>query len=179
MSAVAFSSDGRSHPAPHRSCRFLLFLLPYFAVEYYLYVKSLGTEGVSATSEWSPAVEVVVPKEMVVTFTFDAGSGQKDGISKTDNVITCIANTGAGSNAPNEHAKDKALRFYAKNTMTISGATITKVEFTFSTNKTLSASVGSYNTSTGIWTGSASSVTFTNTDSAQAKIKSVTITYKP
>ncbi|MBP3482141.1 MAG: hypothetical protein J6K28_01970 [Alistipes sp.] len=146
---------------------------------YYLYVKSLGTEGVSATSEWSPAVEVVVPKEMVVTFTFDAGSGQKDGISKTDNVITCIANTGAGSNAPNEHAKDKALRFYAKNTMTISGATITKVEFTFSTNKTLSASVGSYNTSTGIWTGSASSVTFTNTDSAQAKIKSVTITYKP
>ena len=63
MSAVAFSSDGRSHPAPHRSCRFLLFLLPYFAVEYYLYVKSLGKEGVSATSEWSPAVEVVVEKK--------------------------------------------------------------------------------------------------------------------
>lgn len=57
-----FSSDDRSHSALHRSCRFLLFLLPYFAVEYYLYVKSLGKEGVSATSEWSPAVEVVVEK---------------------------------------------------------------------------------------------------------------------
>ena len=38
--------------------------MPYFAVEYYLYVKSLGKEGVSATSEWSPAVEVVVPKAL-------------------------------------------------------------------------------------------------------------------
>ena len=110
-----------------------------------------------------------------VTITFDGTKGQQDGLEWTSDPITVVANTANGSYAPNDHKSDKALRLYAKNTLTISGATITKIVFTFTTAQTFSVSTGTY--SEGTWAGSAESVTFTNTAGAQAKIKSVTITY--
>lgn len=49
-----------------------------------------------------------------ITFTFDGGAGQKDGLTWTSEPLTIVANKGQGTNAPYEHAKDKKLRFYNK-----------------------------------------------------------------
>ena len=113
-----------------------------------------------------------------VTITFDGVAGQKDGLTWESDPITVVANTASGSNAPYEHA-DEHLRFYTNNTLTFSGATITKIVFNLVSGRTegLSTDVGNYSLSstTGTWVGSAKSVTFTTT--SQARIKSVTITY--
>ena len=113
-----------------------------------------------------------------ITVTFDGGAGQKDGLTWTPAPLTIVANKGdKGSNAPNEHAKDKELRFYAGNTITISGATITKVEFT-GTVKKFSADSGTMASDNKSWTGNTNKLTITNSDSSQAKFKSITITYQ-
>lgn len=112
-----------------------------------------------------------------VTITFNGGQGQKDGLTWESSPIKIVANKGEGSNAPNEHAKDKQLRFYAKNTLTISGATITKVEFV-GTVKKFSANEGAIASDNKTWTGTSSNLVITNTDSAQAKLNSITITYE-
>ncbi len=76
-----------------------------------------------------------------------------------------------------------AARIYAGNTMTISAvAPITKIEFTFVNNYALQSgsyqiSEGSYALATTTWTGSAESITFSNTGSKQWRIISMTITY--
>lgn len=75
------------------------------------------------------------------------------------------------------------LRFYANDQMTISGATITKVMFNFSrtgdTGKITqnSNSLTEEGTQAEYWSGSASSVTFVNTATQQARISSVVVEY--
>lgn len=129
--------------------------------------------------------ELVVPDEPegeTATFVFNQASGSTaDTITRTDGPITCVVAKAGGSYAPNEH-KDGHLRFQAGNTITISGATITNVQFEFTVadhNKNISANVGNYSkgTTSSTWTGSASEVVFTNIDSAQARVISVTVTY--
>lgn len=115
-----------------------------------------------------------------VTITFDGGAGDTNtSITWTSDPITVVANKASGSNNPYEHASDKQLRFYTNNTLTFSGANITKIVFNLVSGRTggLSADVGNYSLSstTGTWVGSAESVTFTTT--SQTRIKSVTITY--
>ena len=69
------------------------------------------------------------------------------------------------------------MRFYASATMTISGATITKIEFAH-TGGTLSLATGApgtYDSSTKVWTGSATSISFKN--NAQVKFSSIVVTY--
>ncbi len=92
-----------------------------------------------------------------ITFTFDGGAGQKDGLTWTSEPLTIVANKGQGTNAPYEHAKDKKLRFYNKNTITISGAIITKVEFTGTVQK-FSANGGTMATDNKSWSGSSSNL---------------------
>ena len=113
-----------------------------------------------------------------VTFTFDQGVGQLPTIERLEGSITCIITKNGGSNSPNEHAKDGNLRFYNKNKMTFSGATITKVIFDFATIQVLTPDSGTYDSQTYTWTGSASSVSFVNEESKQAKINSVTVVYE-
>lgn len=127
--------------------------------------------------------ELVVPDDnTTATFVFNQASGNSaDTITRTDGPITCVVAKASGSNAPNEH-KEGHLRFQAGNTMTISGATITNVQFEFTAadrNKSISANVGTYTkgTTSSTWTGSASEVVFTNDDGSQARVESVTVTY--
>lgn len=112
-----------------------------------------------------------------ITFTFDGGAGQKDGLTWTSEPLTIVANKGQGTNAPYEHAKDKKLRFYNKNTITISGATITKVEFTGTVQK-FSANVGTIAKDNKSWSGSSSNLVLTNTASSKAEFTSITVTYE-
>ena len=112
-----------------------------------------------------------------VTITFNGGQGQKDGLTWESSPIKIVANTGEGSNNPNEHAKDKQLRFYAKNTLTISGATITKVEFAGTVQK-FSANEGTVATDNTSWTGTSTNLVITNTAGSQAKLNSIKITYE-
>lgn len=112
-----------------------------------------------------------------VTITFDGGQGQQDGLTWESVPIKVVANKSSGNDAPYEHAKDKQLRFYKGNTLSISGATITKVEFS-GTVKKLSANDGTVTTDGKSWSGSSTNLILTNVESAQAKYKSITITYE-
>ena len=116
-----------------------------------------------------------------VTFTFDQGQGNSnESLTWTDNTITLTVSKGTGSSNPNEHAKDKQLRFYANNTLTVSGATITKITFNVGTWQDLTMTAGSI--SNKVWTPkdneTVNTVTFTNSQSSQAKYNSITIEYK-
>lgn len=116
-----------------------------------------------------------------VTFTFDQGKGNSnESLTWTDNTITLTASKGEGSYNPNEHAKDKQLRLYTNNTLTVSGATITKITFNVGTWQDLTMTAGSI--SNKVWTPkdneTVNTVTFTNSQSSQAKYNSITIEYK-
>lgn len=113
-----------------------------------------------------------------VTFTFDQGKGQASPLTKVEGVITCEITQNGGDNPPNEHAKDKELRLYNKNKMTFTGAIITKVVFNFGTAKKLTPNTGTYDAASKTWTGSTTELSFVNEEAAQAKIKSVTVTYE-
>lgn len=103
----------------------------------------------------------------------------KDYSIGTDVKMSVSKNT--GSNAPAVN-KDATLRIYMNTTMTLkSDKTIVKVVFTFSssTNATINkVDTGSYDSNTYTWTGKANSVTFTNTNSTQARIKTMSVTYQ-
>lgn len=92
--------------------------------------------------------------------------------------LTLTGNKGGNNLAPGVN-KDGDIRLYANNSLVIaSEKTIVKIEFTFTSASytgTISATPGTY--SNGTWTGNANSVSFTNTGSSQARIKTMTITY--
>lgn len=144
----------------------------------------IGT--ITFTNETNETIEVRVTQKSSyvapvlgkqITFTFDGGAGQKDGLTWTSEPLTIVANKGQGTNAPYEHAKDKKLRFYNKNTITISGAIITKVEFTGTVQK-FSANGGTMATDNKSWSGSSSNLVLTNTASSKAEFTSITVTYE-
>ena len=92
--------------------------------------------------------------------------------------------SGTNTNAPKYYANGSAARIYASNSMTISAsAPITKIEFTFNGNNYALASNGfevsdgEYALATKTWTGSAESITFTNTSTKQWRITSMKVTY--
>lgn len=101
-----------------------------------------------------------------------------------NDIIMTVAK-GGSSNVPAVN-KDKTLRLYHVSgkdggSMTLTSTkTIKKVVFTFASGyeQISKANVGSYNTTTYTWTGSANSVTFTNGGGTkQARISGMTITY--
>ena len=95
---------------------------------------------------------------------------QETPTSKTVGNITFAFADGGNSNKPKYYLNGTALRLYGSNTITISGATITKIVFVFGSNdgtNVLTASVGSF--SDGTWTGSASSIVFTVGLNAEGK----------
>ncbi len=106
----------------------------------------------------------------------------------TEGDVTIAFAKGNGSIDPMYYTSGKAIRFYASNTMTISvnNATISKVEVTFNTENfagqagTWSVTEGIWSSSNsnlvGTWSGSASSITFTN-GSNQVRFNKITITY--
>ncbi|MBO4549358.1 MAG: hypothetical protein J5733_01390, partial [Bacteroidaceae bacterium] len=122
----------------------------------------------SATVEFADwgvenAADLETTEVQGLTFSFDPGT-----------------NTGY---APKYYTSGAAIRIYAGNTMTISAeAPITKIEFNFVNNYAFQSggfelSDGEYSLTSKTWTGSAESVTFTNTSAKQWRIVSMTVTY--
>lgn len=112
--------------------------------------------------------------ERIVTFdmtSIRAISGSIDGISYT------FANNG-GNNAPIYNTKNNEIRMYYKNKLTISGATITKIEITFkATANTITANTGSWDSP--VWIGSAEEVILsTGGTKDHEKITAITVTYQ-
>lgn len=123
----------------------------------------------TATFDFSTITETGTAAEMIV-----------DGIKLTPDKA-------AGSNPPGVN-KAGEWRLYRANSMTISGATITNIEITFSSTSYMGADFvaapGTYTTADkiGTWTGSATSVVFTNgttsSENVQAHMKKIVVTYK-
>ena len=88
----------------------------------------------------------------------------------------------ATSNYDPKYYNDGGLRVYGKNTMTITcDGTITEIVITYSggdyTGASITCSTGTLNEDKTVWTGEASTVTFTNTSDSQTRIPSVSVTY--
>lgn len=106
--------------------------------------------------------------------------------STTQNSVTLSgAKGGNSSNPPKYYTSGDAVRFYAKNTMTVehaSGMTKIVVNYGSKSNAISSASVGSigsYSSNKQTWTGDATSVTFTfDGTSGNDQITSVVVTPK-
>lgn len=128
----------------------------------------LKEEG-DASATWVAANAGWENAEDVTSFTIGAG-------------VSAVLANGGNSNGPKYYTSGTALRMYGKNTITLSGATMTKVEFTLTgsdAQKQLEANVGSYELSgtIGTWTGEANSITFTVPDGSgnQARIQKIEI----
>ena len=95
------------------------------------------------------------------------------------NDVTLTFEKASGSYAPKFVKSGPELRFYAKNTVTVAATgtkNITKIEFTCSSGSigNVEADKGSF--ASGTWSGSATSVVFTNNNSSQVKLASIKVT---
>jgi len=125
--------------------------------------------------------------EKSVTFTFaDFGwtNAQKITEAQSGDITLTLAK-GSGSSDPAYYESGAALRLYAANTMTVTGGTITKIEFNFvSDTYSNFSSVVPDTYAAPVWTGSADEVVFTsnpekvNNKNVQTRIVSMTVTYK-
>ena len=118
-----------------------------------------------------------------------SAQGWSDGNNATTKTISTVTYTWAqnsGSSAPKYYATGTAVRLYPQTNgtngcqVTISSAnTITGVAFTYVTDYeflTNAPSVGTL-TAAGVWSGSATSITFKNKNNAQVRIQSIVVTY--
>lgn len=98
-------------------------------------------------------------------FTFSALFADQDEFTSSKKVgeFTLSASVGSGKNTPKYYTNGTNLRFYHGNSFTISGAKMTEINFNASYNNggTVTPSVGTYDHETKVWTGDATSVTFT------------------
>ena len=121
---------------------------------------------------------------VAATFTFSSDAS----LQQTVDGITLSIAQGGGSSAPKYYTN--GMRLYAKNTITLSGTNITNVTITFAKQGTkayagLTASIGNLvsggeSTSADddkmdVWTGSASTITFTLGESGQRLIKQISV----
>ena len=119
------------------------------------------------------------------TFNFTSS----DAVSQTKDGITVTLSKASGNNDPFFSGSEE-MRLYANNTITISGASLTGISLSFAKQgskdyATLSASTGSLasggtstsntDVKTDMWTGSASSVTFTLGSSGQRIITQIVV----
>ena len=152
-------------------------------------VLGLGTTTISATfagddtyknATVSYELTVVDPNVKVVVFTAGIVKGTKS-TSGNDNMTTEGVKIAGSSIALN--ANKPEYRFYANCTFTVSvpTGTITKIVFTGTSDNNgmdrLSSDGYTYASDklSGTWIGEAKTVTFKNTSSAQAKVKTITV----
>jgi len=139
------------------------------------------------TSDAYPVTGLKVEKRKdPVTFTFGAGKDITSNDGATKNGITITATD--GTSTVNNWSGATYVRLQAGGTLVItpSGVKITKIVMncTSGYEKTWSSSVGNAPTTdttkhTVTWSGSSSeAITLTNTDGAQSRISSITVTYE-
>ena len=116
-------------------------------------------------------------EEDIKTTTFNfAGSETADFTSKTIGDVTLSAIKGDGVAAPKTYDSGD-LRLYKDNVLTVSGTSISKIEFTISKDKagTMEPNVGTL--SGLIWLGESNSVDFTITD-GQRRLQKIVVYHK-
>ncbi len=120
-----------------------------------------------------------------VVFDFTAATGTyafENGVeigSKTKAPITVTFAAGTNKNAPKYYTSGDAVRTYAGNTVTINGANISKVVFTFGASDGSNAILAdSGELAENVWTGSATEVVFTiDGTSGNRRIAKMEVTY--
>ena len=128
------------------------------------------------------------PEEFTETFVFSELYGETtnlDTVTLGDIVLAFTQET--SNDAPKYNTNGKAVRFYAKNRLVVRFAegkagTLTKIVINFSGEsyaKTITADHGGYvlEGAIGTWTGSVAEEGFVNSDTAQARIASIVVTY--
>lgn len=139
------------------------------------YLKSAVTSATLCGSEniANPSEDTIVFSDL---FSEDTTLSSSNPVEYANGTITALK--AEAQYDPKYVKNDTALRFYAKNTLTIAttGASpICKVEFTCSTTNIDGVVPSEGSLSSGVWTGSANSVTFTNGNNSQVKIKSIKV----
>lgn len=153
-----------------------------------------------ATEEYNAGNEIAVyvdsegggPGDEPVTGTFefamsDYGWADAEVISATSLApgLTIDASKNGGSNDPKYYASGASIRLYPNNSITFSADNMTKIEFTFTRiddnfafNPDSGTFSADYAAKTGVWTGDASSVTFTlgSGSGKQIRISAVKVT---
>lgn len=115
------------------------------------------------------------------TSTFVAASqGWSDGGNATTKNIEDVSYSFAqntGTNPPKYYDSGTSVRFYQNNSLTISSSsTITAIEFTYTQSAFVQASASTGTVTDGNWSGSATSITFTNKNSTQVRISQIVVT---
>ncbi len=113
------------------------------------------------------------------TVTFDLTTGFSNGeeVSTIEkNGVTLTFDKGTNSNTPKWYSNGTAVRLYGGGTLNVSAsATISKIEFNITQGDQLSADAGTYES--GVWTGEATSVTFTQGGtSGHVRFQGITVT---
>lgn len=118
--------------------------------------------------------------EQSVTISFAGGDAKNhDEIPFSEGALSAVFKTGNHTTVPRWDAN--CVRFYGTadkhNTLTVSGATITKVEFKLNGSYKMEGMTPDSGTiSENIWTGNSDNIVFT-AGSAQTRIESITVTY--
>lgn len=162
-----------------------------------------GGESHETEIQWFTIKEYTTEEEGKTDASWVAGdqgftNGQAIESFNIDDNLSVALSQGSGSNAPAYYNTGSTLRIYANNTFTISAnenvEAIEQIVFTFSSASytgTLSADESAapslfgagparayeVTETTGTWTGSAKTVTFTNTATSQARIVSIDVKY--
>ena len=137
--------------------------------------------GVGVAAGNGVKVRAVYGAETTIDLTAQGFSNQQEVTTVTSGDFTLTFAKGSGSNAPKFYTSGSSVRTYASNTLTVSTSgseNISQIVFTLggTTTATPTANTGTYDSSSKTWTGSATSVTFTNASSGQYHYKTVAIT---
>ena len=129
---------------------------------------SLLTMCVFAAAAWAATV--------TIDLTAQGFTNQQDITTVTAGGVTLAFDKGTSSNAPKWYDNGSAVRLYGGGTLTVTAnESITSIAFTISQGDNLTANTGTY--SEGTWTGSASSVVFTQGGtSGHVRIQKVEVT---
>ena len=137
----------------------------------------LATVALKQSAPMSGNVEV-----LEVDFTAQGWTNQQAIESLTVSPLTFTFASGGNSNVPKYYDSGTSLRMYAKNSMTITGATIVKIEFTYGDRNDFLVNTGTLEGS--VWTGSSDNLVFSimeknaENKSGQGKIQKMSITYE-
>lgn len=121
-------------------------------------------------------------EDVTITMSQQGWSNAEDVTGVTSGDVSIVFDAGTNTqNSPKYYNTGTGVRLYQNNTMTITanGNTITSIELTFAGTSYLggfTANVGSYQVSgtTGTWTGSSTSVTFTAASTCRMQVVKVT-----
>lgn len=147
-------------------------------------LKAKGANGGEDTVELKQAAPVSGDGGTVeIDFSAKGYANGVDVTTVTESPLTLTFAKSTGNNPPKYYTSGTAVRMYAANTLTITGATITNVEYTMVDGyNNLIVTDGTYTGTT--WTGSSSNLVFTSNPEqvggkyVQTRIQKMTITYK-